>query len=162
VRNPKYSKRRSPSPSIAKSSLRALSFTNRAVSSPITPSAWPSATDWLKDATPWLRTSLSTYPASRRAASREYCGSSPIISAAVWIDSRSSSAVVAPSYRPLIVRVATRIGSTSARSPHTRSTARTILLTSTDSLSPFRFRTLMVVRVGASVTVTSLSSRDRS
>src|SRR3954447_19972255 len=65
-----------------------------------------------------------------------------------------------------MVRVATRIGSTSARSPLTRSTARTILLTSTGSLSPLRLRTCIEVlptaRLDAAVTVTSLSSRDRS
>src|SRR4051794_13435087 len=61
-----------------------------------------------------------------------------------------------------MVRVATRIGSTSVRSPLTRSTARTILLTSTGSVSPFLLRTCIEVLPGAAVTVTSLSSRDRS
>jgi hypothetical protein len=153
VRRPKYSNCRSAASSTAKSSLRALSLTNFAVSSPISPSAWPSAIDWLNDAMPWPRTSLSMNPASSRAASREYAGSSPIMSAAVRMDSWSSSVVVAPSYRPLIVLVATRIGSTSARSPAQRSTARTILLTSTGSVSPLRLRTVM--------TVMALSSRAR-
>jgi hypothetical protein len=39
------------------------------------------------------------------------------------------------------VRVATRIGSTSGRPKQQRLTARTILLTSTGSVPPFRFVT---------------------
>ncbi len=99
---------------------------------------------------PWPRTSLSITPASRRAASSEYCGSSPTNSAAVWIESRSSSTVVAPSNRPLIVLVATLNGSTSSRSRAQRSTARTILFTSTSSRSPLRLRTcIWCRRIGA-------------
>src|SRR6476620_4531809 len=46
-----------------------------------------------------------------------------------------------------MVRVATRSGSTSGRPSLTRSTARTILLTSTGSVSPLRLRTRIAVRV---------------
>ena len=63
----------------------------------------------------------------------------------VRMESSSSSSVVAPSHRPEMVRVATRIGSTPPRPSAHRSTARTILLTSTGSRSPLRLRTLMVV-----------------
>ena len=55
--------------------------------------------------------------------------------------------MVAPSYSPLIVLVATRSGSTSSSSSAQRSTARTILFTSTGSVSPLRLRTCM--RAGA-------------
>ena len=65
--------------------------------------------------------------------------------------------MVAPSYSPLMVRVATRIGSTSSRSVATRWTARTILLTSTSSESPLRLRTCMVTRVGGGAAVTVMS-----
>ena len=51
--------------------------------------------------------------------------------------------MVAPSYSPLMVLVATRSGSTSSSSTAQRCTARTILFTSTGSESPFRFRTCM-------------------
>ncbi len=57
-------------------------------------------------------TSFSITPASRRAARRPYSGSSAVSRAAVRIESSSSSDVVAPSYSPEMVRVATRIGST--------------------------------------------------
>jgi hypothetical protein len=83
--------------------------------------------------------------ASKRAPRREYCGSSAINDDAVWIESWSSSRVVAPSYKPLIVRVATRIGSTSFKPALQRCTARTILLTSTGSKVPARFFTRMRV-----------------
>src|SRR5690606_36118677 len=56
------------------------------------------------------------------------------------------SLVVAPSYRPLIVLVATRNASTSSRPTQQRLTARTILLTSTGSRCPLRLVTRMVVR----------------
>ena len=67
----------------------------------------------------------------RRAASLAYCGSSTMRPAAVWIESWSSSRVVAPSKRPLIVLVAIRSESTSERPTQQRPTARTILSTST-------------------------------
>ena len=72
-------------------------------------------------------------------------------SAAVRIDSSSSSAVVAPSYRPEIVRVATRIGSTACRPSAARVIARTILLRSTTSLAPLRLVTRIEVAVGGGV-----------
>src|SRR5215469_9256500 len=80
-------------------------------------------------------------PFSRRAASFEYSGSSAMSEAAVWIESRSSSLVVAPLYRPPIVLLATRMASTDCSPLQQRSTARTILLTSAGSRFPFRFRT---------------------
>jgi len=61
--------------------------------------------------------------------------------------------VVAPSYRPLMVFVATRNGSTSDRSVAHRSTARTILLTSTSSRSPLRLRTCICTRRPACTSV---------
>ena len=92
---------------------------------------------------PWLRTSLSTYVASRRAASFAYCGSSAMSPAAVWMESWSSSRVVAPSKRPLMVFVATRSVSTCGRPVQHRFTARTILFTSTASDAPLR----LVIRI---------------
>ena len=89
-------------------------------------------------------TSFSITSASRRAARRPYSGSSAVSSAAVRIDSSSSSRVVAPSYRPEMVRVATRIGSTACRPSQVRVTARTILLRSTGSRRPLRLVTLIV------------------
>ena len=59
--------------------------------------------------------------------------------------SSSRSIVVAPSWRPLIVRVATRIRSTRSRPRAARPTARTILLTSTGSSVPSRLRTRIVL-----------------
>jgi hypothetical protein len=95
----------------------------------------------LNEVTTWPVTSASMYSASSRAASREYSGSSPISSAAVWMESWSSSSVVAPSYRPLMVLVATRSGSISDRSSARRATAATMRVTSTGSRSPLRLRT---------------------
>src|ERR1700685_539977 len=89
----------------------------------------------------WLATSLSITPSSRRAASREYSGSSEIRAAAVWMESRSSSLVVAPLNKPPMVLLATRIGSTLSSPAQQRSTARTILLTSAFSREPLRLRT---------------------
>src|SRR5687768_10493314 len=83
----------------------------------------------------------------RRAASREYSGSSKIKLAEVCIESLSSSFVVAPSYNPLIVFVAIRITSTLGRFGVQREMARTILLISTGSCAPFRLRTRIVVWV---------------
>jgi hypothetical protein len=57
----------------------------------------------------------------------------------------SSSFVVAPSYKPPMVLVATRSASTCPRPAQQRPTARTILLTSTGSSAPLRLRTRMVV-----------------
>src|SRR3954471_23202774 len=153
---------------MASSSLRACVATKSAVGSPIRPWRWASAMLWLKEWTPWPRTSLSMYAASRRAASREYSGSSATSSAAVWIDSRSSSSVVAPSYRPLIVFVATRNGSTVDKPVAQRSTARTILSTWTSSNAPLRLRTRIVGCLlpgststwSTGVTVTALSPRE--
>src|SRR5215472_6356938 len=80
-------------------------------------------------------------PSSRRAASFEYSGSSAISEAAVWMESRSSSFVVAPLYKPPIVLLATRMASTDCSPAQQRLTARTILFTSAGSRFPFRFRT---------------------
>src|SRR5262245_48167373 len=89
----------------------------------------------------WLETSLAMKPSSRRAASFEYSGSSAISEAAVWMESRSSSLVVAPLYRPPMVLLATRIALTESSPAQQRSTARTILLTSAGSSAPLRLRT---------------------
>lgn len=59
--------------------------------------------------------------------------------------------MVAPSYKPLIVRVAMRIGSTCAKPSQVREIALTILLRSTDSKPPLRFRTCIPVVVGSAV-----------
>src|SRR5688572_12107513 len=91
------------------------------------------------------------YWLSRRAPKREYSGSSNIKLAAVWIESLSSSRVVAPSYKPLIVFVAIRITSTFGRFGVQREIARTILFMSTGSCDPFRLRTRIVVWVVSSV-----------
>ena len=53
--------------------------------------------------------------------------------------------VDAPSYKPLIVFIATRSASTSGKPAQQRFTARTILFTFTGSLPPLRFFTRMVV-----------------
>jgi hypothetical protein len=96
----------------------------------------------------WPATSFAITPASRRAARRPYSGSSPVSSAAVRIESSSSSLVVAPSYKPEIVRVATRIGST-ACSPSAAARHRAHDLVEVDgSLAPLRLVTRMVVAVG--------------
>jgi len=73
------------------------------------------------------------------------------------MDSSSSSCVVAPLYRPEMVRVATRIGSTECRPSEERCTARTILFRSTSSVVPLRLVTLMVLAVGGDVSRNSLS-----
>ena len=73
------------------------------------------------------------------------------------MDSSSSSWVVAPLYRPEMVRVATRIGSTACRPSQQRCTARTILFRSTSSVVPLRLVTLMAVAVGGEVSRNSLS-----
>ena len=101
-----------------------------------TPSRCPRAIDCEKE---WMfcpLTSFAMVASSKRAASLEYSGSSAISQAAVWIDTSSSSRVVAPSYRPPMVRLATRMGSTWVRPAQQGCTARTILLTSTASEEP--------------------------
>ena len=80
--------------------------------------------------------------------------------AAVLIESSSSSSVVAPSLKPEMVRVATRIGSTPSRPTLQRSTARTILFTSTGSKSPFLFLTF-IAEPDAGPRACSVSSRSR-
>ena len=147
---PKYSKSWSRSGLTASSSFRALAVTNSATSSLISPRACPAFTDCEKEWMSWLRTSLSMKTASSRAASWEYSGSSAMSDAAVRMESSSSSRVVAPSYSPLMVRVATRSGSTLSSPPEERSTARTIFITSAGSSPPFRLRTCIVVDVAAS------------
>src|ERR1700761_1590046 len=87
---------------------------------------------------------------SSRAASREYSGSSAISEAAVWIEIESSSRVDAPSKRPPIVLLATRIASTCGSPAQQRSTARTILFTSTGSRVPLRLRTCICGAASAS------------
>src|SRR5690606_19488140 len=136
---------------MASLSLRALACTKPSRRSLIRPTSCPRATDCENAWISCPATSLAITPASRRAASRPYSGSSPVSSAAVRIDSSSSSAVVAPSYRPEMVRVATRIGSTACRPSAARVTARTILLRSTASLEPLRLVTRMPVAVGGGV-----------
>ena len=54
-------------------------------------------------------TSLEMVASSRRAARREYSGSSAMREAAVWIEMESSSRVEAPSKRPPMVLLATRM-----------------------------------------------------
>ena len=135
---------------MASSSFRALTETNSATRSLISPRACPDFTDWEKEWISWFRTSLSMNTASRRPASLEYSGSSAMRDAAVRMESSSSSRVVAPSYSPLMVRVATRSGSTLSSPPDDRSTARTIFITSAASSPPFRLRTCMVVDAVAS------------
>src|SRR5256885_8827074 len=100
--------------------------------------------DWLKEWISWLETSLVMKFESSRAARREYSGSSEIRRAEVWMERLSSSLVVAPSYRPPIVLVATLRTSTLARPCPQRWTARTILFTSTGSREPLRLRTCIV------------------
>jgi len=73
------------------------------------------------------------------------------------MDSSSSSRVVAPLYRPEMVRVATRIGSTACRPSEERCTARTILFRSTSSVVPLRLVTLIALAVGGDVNRNSLS-----
>ena len=63
----------------------------------------------------WPATSLSMVASSSRAARREYSGSSAISAAAVWMEMESSSRVEAPSKRPPMVLLATRMGSTCGR-----------------------------------------------
>src|SRR5579883_2120085 len=140
-------------------SLRALAVTNVARRSEISPARYPAATDREKDWMSWLPTSFAIYVESRRAASLEYSGSSAIRSAAVWMERLSSSLVVAPSYRPPMVLVATLSTSTLGRSWPQRATARTILLTSTGSSAPLRLRTCIVV-VGVAGLPALVTSRE--
>src|ERR1700733_6433075 len=127
-------------------SLRALASTKSRTRALIRPTSNPRRMDCEKECTPRPCTSLSTKADSRRAASREYSGSSKMNEAAVRIDSSSSSRGVAPSYSPAMVLSATRIGSTSCRPSQQRVTARTILLTSTGSRLPLRLVTPMGLR----------------
>src|SRR5207342_3465892 len=136
---------------MASLSLRALACTNPSRRSLISPTSCPRAMDCEKAWISWPATSFAITPASKRAARRPYSGSSPVNNAAVRIDNSSSSLVVAPSYKPEIVRVATRIGSTACNPSAARVTARTILLRSTASLAPLRLVTRMVVAVGGGV-----------
>src|SRR5690606_30659207 len=136
---------------MASLSLRALAWTKPSRRSLIKPTSCPRATDCENAWISWPETSFAITEDSSRAASRPYSGSSPVSSAAVRIDSSSSSRVVAPSYRPEMVRVATRIGSTACRPSAARVTARTILLRSTASLPPLRLVTRMLVAVGGGV-----------
>ena len=152
---PKYSNSLSRSEVMASSSLRALTAANSATRSSMRPRACPAFTDCEKEWMSWLRTSLSMKTARRRAASLEYSGSSAMSDAAVRMESSSNSLVVAPSYSPLMVRVATRSGSTLSSPPEERSTARTIFITSAGSSPPFRLRTCMVVDAAASAGVCS-------
>jgi hypothetical protein len=80
-----------------------------------------------------------------------YSGSSPVSSAAVRIESSSSSAV-----RGAVVQAGDRAGGDAHRLDRVqafgaRVTARTILLRSTGSLAPLRLVTRMVVAVGGGV-----------
>jgi hypothetical protein len=84
---PKYSKRSLRWGVTASFSLRAFSLTKRATRSLIRPWRAPAAIDCENEWISWLRTSLSTYVAKRRAARREYCGSSTISAAAVRMES---------------------------------------------------------------------------
>ena len=70
---------------------------------------------------------------SSRAASWAYSGSRAVSAAAVWIDSSSSSFVLAPSYRPEIVFVATSRASTRVSPAQQRPTALTIFSRRTGS-----------------------------
>src|SRR3546814_1201722 len=155
---PKSSKWRSSVVSTASLSLRALACTKPSRRSLIRPTSCPRAIDCENAWISCPATSLAITPASSRAARRLYSGSSAVSSAAVRIDSSSSSRVLAPSYSPEIVRVATRIGSTACRPSAQRCTARTILLRSTGSLSPLRLLTRIVVAVGGGVSRKDASS----
>src|SRR3546814_185268 len=148
---PKSSKWRSSVVSTASLSLRALACTKPSRRSLIRPTSCPRAIDCENAWISCPATSLAITPASGRAARRLYSGSSAVSSAAVRFDSSSSSRVLAPSYSPEIVRVATRIGSTACRPSAQRCTARTILLRSTGSLPPLRLLTRIAVAVGGGV-----------
>src|SRR5690606_9517754 len=131
--------------------LPILAWTKPSRRSLTRPRSWPRCTDWENAWISWPATSFSISPASRRAARRPYSGSSPESRAAVRMDSSSSSRVLAPSYRPEMVRVATRIGSTGCRPSQQRVTARTILFRSTGSRRPLRLVTVMPALAGGGV-----------
>ena len=82
--------------------------------------------------------------------------------AAVRMANSSSSTVVAPSQRPLMVRVATRMQSTPSSPALQRSTRRTILVTSTGSRLPSRLRTRMGELKPSRLSGTAVSSAGRA